>query len=340
MPGLVRKLLIFAAVDGLILQPAPPRNHPPTTQQAIKIDWKGGIAPLLKDRREEDTKETALEVFGILGLLKIASSSFLVSIASRDLVAQVRGKPIYVITDVALIPLSSQEDANGAIVAARENLKRKQRLADIEEDSESELDEEEDDDGTGTVSDVESLHESIPDQPAPLDTGASKHQRRTSVAEDVIEKKGKYGRFVGSWFSKKGWSTEKRRNQGMSTAEDVNRKGPQDAAQGSEESLKEQVKADQVADESGEVAQLGKEPLSSPEEVPKALEGPTDQTTLALLPKLLRTTKLYFGSRNFYYSYDFDLSRRLDKQTPASSLQPLFQQYDPLVCFLPPTDQN
>jgi hypothetical protein len=67
MPGLVRKLLIFAAVDGLILQPAPPRNHPPATQQAIKIDYKGNVGPLLKDRREEDTAPASLEAHGIVG---------------------------------------------------------------------------------------------------------------------------------------------------------------------------------------------------------------------------------------------------------------------------------
>jgi len=68
MPNLVRKLLIFAAVDGLILQPSPPRNHPPATQQAIKVDYKGGhVGPLLKDRREEDTAPTTLEAHGIIG---------------------------------------------------------------------------------------------------------------------------------------------------------------------------------------------------------------------------------------------------------------------------------
>ena len=67
MPGLVRKLLIFAAIDGLVLQPAPPRNHPPTTQQAIKIDYKGNIFPLLKDRRDEATAPVSLEAHGIVG---------------------------------------------------------------------------------------------------------------------------------------------------------------------------------------------------------------------------------------------------------------------------------
>lgn len=68
MPGLVRKVLIFAAVDGLILQPAPPRNHPPATQQAIKIDYKGNVGPLLADRREADTAPVSLESHGIVGM--------------------------------------------------------------------------------------------------------------------------------------------------------------------------------------------------------------------------------------------------------------------------------
>lgn len=68
MPSIVRKLLIFAAVDGLILQPAPPRNHPPATQQAIKVDYKGNVVPLLKDRRHADTAPSSLETHGIVGM--------------------------------------------------------------------------------------------------------------------------------------------------------------------------------------------------------------------------------------------------------------------------------
>jgi hypothetical protein len=68
MPSLVRKLLIFAAVDGLVLQPSPPRNHPPATQQAIKVDYKGNVGPLLKDRREEDTAPVSVEAHGIVGM--------------------------------------------------------------------------------------------------------------------------------------------------------------------------------------------------------------------------------------------------------------------------------
>jgi hypothetical protein len=68
MPSLVRKLLIFAAVDGIILQPAPPKSHKPATEQAIKITYKGNqIGPLFRDRREEDTSTESLEVHGVIG---------------------------------------------------------------------------------------------------------------------------------------------------------------------------------------------------------------------------------------------------------------------------------
>ena len=63
MPGIVRKLLVFAAVDGIILQPAP-RNHPSGAQQAIKIDYKGNVGPLLHDHREHDA---SFEAHGVIG---------------------------------------------------------------------------------------------------------------------------------------------------------------------------------------------------------------------------------------------------------------------------------
>jgi hypothetical protein len=67
MPNLVRKLLVFAAVDGLVLQPATPRNHAPAPQQAVQVDYRGNVGPLLSDRRDEDTARVSLEAHGILG---------------------------------------------------------------------------------------------------------------------------------------------------------------------------------------------------------------------------------------------------------------------------------
>lgn len=327
MPGLVRKVLVFAAVDGLILQPAPPRNHLPPTQQAIKIDYRGNVGPLLKDRREEDTAPISLETHGILGLLKVATSFFLVSISGREQVAQIQGKPIYKITDVSLIPLSSKADADQAIVAANDHIARHNRVrssSDEEEDSGT------DDDASQTIS-GDSLGEEATPPPQeikdPLTGQRGPAERRTSVAEDVIGRKGVYGRFAEKWFSKKGWSTEGRRMQGMSSEDDLTRKNltknvestvPKEEEEPTSPSKPAIPSIDKVA----------QEPIS-PEEIPKALDGPTDSTTVNLLPKILRTTKMYFASGNFFFSYDYNLSQGIGHQQSNSSA-PLFKQFDPL----------
>jgi hypothetical protein len=51
-----------------------------------------------------------------------------------------------------------------------------------------------------------------------------------------------------------------------------------------------------------------------------------------LLPKLLRTSQILFGSsRSFYFSYDHDITRSLaNPRTPATSLVPLYNHVDPM----------
>ncbi|CAI9632919.1 domain containing protein [Alternaria burnsii] len=326
MPSLVRKLLIFAAVDGLVLQPSPPRNHPPATQQAIKVDYKGNVGPLLKDRREEDTAPVSVEAQGIIGLLKVATSYFLISISDREQVALIRGKPIYRITNVALIPLSSQADADKAIVATRDHLKRRNRapgLDDEDTDSESE-------DGAPSVTD--SIVEDSSSAPSEVkDTvtgqkGTAAH--KTSVAEDVIQRKGVYGRFADKWFSRKGWSADNRRLQGLSSEENLAAKNvPQNVDSGmpkEEEQPKTESKPDAISTSDKDIS----EPVS-PEAIPKALSGEKDAATVALLPKILQTTKMYFSSGNFFFSYDYDISHGIGQQQSSSSVA-LFKQFDPL----------
>ncbi|KAI4634863.1 hypothetical protein J4E83_002185 [Alternaria metachromatica] len=326
MPSLVRKLLIFAAVDGLILQPSPPRNHPPATQQAIKVDYKGNVDPLLKDRREEDTAPVSVEAHGIIGLLKVATSYFLISISDREQVALVRGKPIYKITDVALIPLSSQADADKAIAATRDHLKRRNRAPGLEDDD-SDSDSE---DGAPSVTD--SLVEDSSSTPSEVKDSVTGQkgsaQRKTSVAEDVIQRKGVYGRFANKWFSRKGWSADNRRLQGLSSEENLAAKNvPQNVDSGvpkEEEQPKSESKPDAIPTDDKDIS----EPVS-PEAIPKALGGEKDAATVALLPKILQTTKMYFSSGNFFFSYDYDISHGIGQQQASSSVA-LFKQFDPL----------
>lgn len=67
MPGLVRKILIFAAVDGLVLQPVAQRNQRPTA--ATKIAYKDStIGPVLKDSGEAEKSGKSFEAFGVVGI--------------------------------------------------------------------------------------------------------------------------------------------------------------------------------------------------------------------------------------------------------------------------------
>ena len=66
MPGPVRKILIFAAVDGLILQPLAPRGQRPAT--ACKISYKDhSILPVAKYGYDSTASESNFEAFGIIG---------------------------------------------------------------------------------------------------------------------------------------------------------------------------------------------------------------------------------------------------------------------------------
>lgn len=68
MPGLARKILIFAAVDGLILQPLSQKGQRPAT--SAKIGYNDHhIAPVSKDGGAEETENTgkSFEAFGIVG---------------------------------------------------------------------------------------------------------------------------------------------------------------------------------------------------------------------------------------------------------------------------------
>ncbi|KAL1651583.1 hypothetical protein SLS61_005536 [Didymella pomorum] len=318
---LVRKLLICAAIDGLVLQP---RSHPHSQQQqAIRIDYKGNVGPLLNNNHEEDDTLSSFESHGVVGLLKVATSVFLISICGREQVAQVRGKPIYKITDVALIPLASQSEADKAITSTREHLHRHNKgrgTGDNDADSESE-------DEAPSVTD--SLVEEAPQSPTevtdPVTGQRGPADRKSSVAEDVMQKKGVYGRFADKWFSRKGWSADSRRTQGLSSEEDLAAKNiPKNVDSTGPTEEAEASKSNKLPSDEKTTPETVK-----PEDIPKALEGEKDATTMALLPRVLQTTKMYFSSGNFFYSYDYDLSHGIANQ-PTNASVPLFRQYDPL----------
>jgi hypothetical protein len=256
---------------------------------------------------------------------------FLISITAREHVAQIRGKPVYKITDVALIPLSSQADADKAIASAREHAQRYNK-GQAGGGDETDSDDEDDapsvtdsliDEGTTTSNEVTD----------PVTGQKSPAPRDTTVASDVIQRKGVYGRFADKWFSRKGWSADSRRTQGLSSPENGSGKAPKDVESIPSED-QQAVGPTPTADGSLPNREKDAPETVSPEDIPKALQGQKDATTVALLPKILQTTRMYFSSGNFFYSYDYDLSHSVGIARPNSGL-PLFKQFDPLVSRVP-----
>ena len=278
-------------------------------------------------------REKLTNVIAFAGLLTVAPVSYLITILSREQVALIRGYPIYVITDVALIPLSSQSEAKKAIIQAQASLKKSGQHGapspdgDTSDDDETHVEggQREHEDQASPVSSNSSTKEDS-SAARPLDSGNT-----SSVVEDVIGKKGQYGRFAERWFSKKGWTTEKRRTQGMS----VDRVEKPGISSGQGMALNDSPSEPTAPSTTLDGAKSADQ-TSDPETPNMAGQSDTSDKSSAnvtntLLPKLLRTTRMLLGSRSFFFSYELDITRRLGTNDQKGSEVPLHKSVDPLV---------
>ncbi|KAE8377857.1 SacI homology domain-containing protein [Aspergillus bertholletiae] len=299
MPALLRKLIIFAAVDGLILQlPGSGLRHNGTGEpSSIRIDYKTGrVSSIPTYPADQYERDSGLEAFGLVGLLTVASYSFLISITQRQQVAQIQGKPIYTVTNVAVIPTSSHEDASRAISLAKEQLLQGEGGQDETASEES-------------ISDVETDGEdldvsTVPSSPV-RETSHSRAYSVSSIAEDVIGKKARFGRFATNWLSRKTLGLP-----GFGTVG----QGSTDTSKGTDQKMPYPVDTD-VNKENAKAT--GSEIDVSPRE--SAGQPSSTDPTVELLPKLLRYTKLLFASNNFFFAYDYDLTRHIGGQNLALS---------------------
>ena len=174
---------------------------------------------------------------------------------------------------------------------------------------------------------------SAPSSPPPetSDPVASPHKHKTSIAEDVIHKKGMYGRFADKWFSRKGWAADSRRAQGMSSEEDL--------SEASTLQLNPTVTVANDQEHEGQVANFESFGLRKsdevaqvpPQEISKTAKVQADAIKIPMLPKVLTVSKMLFSSKSFYFAYDYDLSRSLLNQPNTSSTSPLYRNFDPFV---------
>jgi hypothetical protein len=260
------------------------------------------------------------------GLIKVSSYAYLITISRRQQVAQIFGKPVYVVTGVSVIPLGSQAEAQLAINHVKKSAKRnkdpkEQEDDDLVGDSDSDtlsLD--------GTLEDHHSV-DSSRDIPEPRRGRPSVDLGEFGVAQNVIEKKGAYGRFTDKWFSKRGWTTGSRKNLGHDTSVELKEKSPLDDISEDTEEKKpkdDQDSSTQTSDEqpADDAPKDAAADLSSFEQ---------ERLTTSLIPKLVQTTKLLLGSRIFYYSYEQDLTNGDFAQRRVPLDIALYKQANPEV---------
>ena len=277
-------------------------------------------------------RKSFTDIVTLVGLLTVPPVSYLITVLNREQVAQVRGHPIYVITDVTLIPLSSQSEARQAISQAKESLKKFSQHQTLCPESETSDDDENHDEAFQTDHDDQASPVSS-DSSALVDPSASRRfglaRNTSSVAEDVIGRKGLYGRFAERWFWKMGWTTEKQKAQGMSVdGVERPRTSSGQATNLDDPQSKPSSAATTLDDTSSSNRKSGPETLSQVGEDDR-LGTQAAKVTNTLLPKLLRTTRMLLGSRNFFFSYEIDITRRLG--TNDKKGLPLHKSVDPLV---------
>lgn len=262
-------------------------------------------------------------------MITVSRFSYLVSITRRQQVASIRGLPVYVITEVALTPCSSYNDASESVAKTATQLQNK-----IGGETAGS-------DGDDTDTDIDIDAQSIKSDEVPTDdeelpstssdpksiSAARKTGGGASVVQDVMSRRGSYGRFAQRWFSKGGWQQESKRNMGLSQSEEsvnvVDKANTTSSATTGAE-----AKSDPKAP-----AAL-REDKSAPDAAGVPVKDAKDEGMAppALLPKLLRTTQILFGSsQSYFFSYDYDITRSLARQQiGVSADEPLHHKVDPV----------
>ncbi|KJZ79664.1 hypothetical protein HIM_01133 [Hirsutella minnesotensis 3608] len=291
MPGVARKVIICAAIDGLIIQPLSTKGQ--RASQPVRVRYgDSSVSAVPRDQVPDNGKpESSFEAFGIVGVITVSRSTYLVSIIRRQQVAQIFGFPIYVVTEVAVTPCTSKPDADESIKKTAVQLQR--QSPEIHSDNDRSSDEE--------IEVPNEVFDEV-DDVAPGHDDQRPSSQRSSVAEDVIRRRGSYGIFAQSWFSRSGWTRDQRRTLGMSMST------PADSA-----------------------SSVVEESTTSSDADPSTVKDVSSQSPVsALLPKLLRTIKFLFGSsRSFYFSYDIDLTRSLSQDAMVMNRElPLHTQVD------------
>lgn len=340
MQDIAQKVAVSASPEGLILQPLALKGR--RTAPAVRIAYKNAsIGPLLSGEGEKSGVDK-FECFGVVGtfqfpptllpvstanafpspgILTVLSNSYLITITKREQVAQLHSHPIYCITDVSLTPLTSYAAALASIKTTRASLAKAASIAPATKTDSTrtslDTDEEYSALGSDDVDDEEVLSLAQLSLQNNLQTPKSVKRRSTTVVSDVFSKKGGYGKFARNWFGRTNSGGAVGLNAASASILDKKEAEEQSVAHAAEIAAPVPVVNGQISPVAGEA---------------RGEEEDKDGHVAALLPKLLRTTSLLFGSsRSFFFAYDYDITRAAGSSTNVTNgATSLHQQVDPL----------
>lgn len=256
------------------------------------------------------------------GLLNIASSSFLICITERKEVAQILGKPIYVVRNVAIVPLATHSDANHAITQAQRTVNELEKESDhssssssTDHGSDNEVDTEADSEAEGMVA-----------SPA-VNFETSEEPTNSKIVQDVLKFKGRNSRMAFNWFNRRRWGASGGSPSATSQIPST------DAAQHASDESSSKTENGKTDVEDTPVEAETEAVLGTTAKNIETHAQLTSNKALEFLPKLLRYTKLIFASNNFFFAYEHDLTRQYYQPESRASQLPLHVLADPLVSF-------
>lgn len=256
----------------------------------------------------------------VAGLLDLGTSSHLIAITKREQVAQIRGQPVYALREVTLIPLDSQAEAQKAVANAQKSLKQDPQAAFHADDDATEESDVGEDAETSTLGGGDEGGQEPAEVAALEPPKGGVVKRGSTFVKNVVQDRGKYGRFAEKWFSKGGgWKSNGRRKQELSTQEDLGQALETDRGVVGQVDKKEQLSAEPHPAEESE----------QKNEIPK--QSQEQSVMKSLTPRILRSAKLYFSTSGFFFSYDHDISGTLMQRSHETSSLPLWKRFDSTV---------
>lgn len=244
------------------------------------------------------------------GILDLVETSHLIVITRREHIASIRGKAIYAVREVAIIPLTSEVEARKAIDDARARLKKAGGVADGGDE-----DADDDDGDTASVASVEDGADGK--QPGETEAKTAPVEKSTTSARDAGSKG--YGGFAKRWFTRN--NSKQAVNDSRGAKEEVSSPGQEseDVSPAGQGDMPATTNASESKSDGAEKDDRERGPQT------EASKGKT--TITSLTPRILRTAKLYFSTTGFFFSYDHDLSGSLTQRSVLTSESPLWKRF-------------